>query len=818
MTEKQALAKETIKVSGMTCAACANGIEKALGKKNGISEAMVNFAAEKVTVTYDASVITPTQFRAVIEDLGYQIIAEPTAVETKLVLPVTGMTCVACANGIERGLRKRDGVLEAAVNFASEKVTVRYDSEQITRNEIIRIIEDLGYGVLDQEVTEARVGIDREAQEKAELAARKRMLFFVMAITIVTEIIMFVEYRYHFHIPYHNWIMLVAATPIVFYAGLPTHKGAWRSLRHGSANMDVLISLGTLAAYSWGVAAFFMPNTVSFMGISGMIMSFHLLGRYLEAIAKSKTSGAIRKLLELGAKTARIIVDGKEQEIPVERVEAGDVVIVRPGEKIPVDGEIVEGYTTIDESMVTGESIPAEKSVGDAVVGATINKNGVIKFRATKVGKDTFLAQIVRMVEEAQGSKAPIQELADKVTGYFVPVVIVISASTFLGWLFFGGMESLGKAVFAAIAVLVIACPCALGLATPTAIMVGTGIGAENGILIKDAESLQTMLSVNTIIFDKTGTITKGQPSVTEIITVGDVSEEELLRLAASGETGSEHPLGQSIVHAAEERNLNLEQAEEFEAIPGKGVKARIAGRNVLLGNRKLMAEQGMDTQSVEETLSTLETQGKTAMLVAVDGQLAGIIAVADTVKEDSHRAIALLKKAGITTVMLTGDNERTAKAIAEQVGISRILAQVLPDQKEAEVRRLQDEGLIVSMVGDGINDAPALAQANVGIAIGTGTDIAIEASDITLIRGDLTSVVTALHLSRSTFKVIRQNLFWAFGYNVLAIPIASSGRLSPAIAALAMAMSSVSVLLNSLRLRRFKMQTEQTNDTKRAS
>ena len=818
MAEKLTLAKETIKVGGMTCAACANSIEKALAKRTGISEAVVNFAAEKVTVVYDASVITPAEFLAVIEDLGYQIIDEPTEVETKLVLPVTGMTCAACANGIEKGLRKRDGVINATVNFASEKVTVRYNSEQITRNEIVQLIEDLGYGVLDQEITEDRVDIDQEARERAELSARKRVLFFVMAITIVTEVIMFLEYRYHFHIPYHNWIMLVAATPIVFYAGLPTHKGAWRSLRHGSANMDVLISLGTLAAYSWGLAAFFMPNAVSFMGISGMIMSFHLLGRYLEAIAKSKTSGAIRKLLELGAKTARIIVDGKEKEIPVERVEAGDVVIVRPGEKVPVDGEILEGYTTIDEAMVTGESIPAEKTVGDTVVGATINKNGVIKFRATKVGKDTFLAQIVRMVEEAQGSKAPIQELADKVTGYFVPVVIVISASTFFGWLLFGGMESLGRAVFAAIAVLVIACPCALGLATPTAIMVGTGIGAENGILIKDAESLQTMLGVNTIIFDKTGTITKGQPSVTEIITLGDVSEEELLRLAASGETGSEHPLGQSIVHAAEERNLNLEQAQEFEAIPGKGIKARIGGRNVLLGNRKLMSEQGMDTQSVEETLSTLETQGKTAMLVAVDRQLAGVIAVADTVKEDSHRAIALLKKAGITTVMLTGDNERTAKAIAEQVGISRILAQVLPDQKEAEVRRLQDEGLIVSMVGDGINDAPALAQANVGIAIGTGTDIAIEASDITLIRGDLTSVVTALHLSRSTFKVIRQNLFWAFGYNVLAIPIASSGRLSPAIAALAMAMSSVSVLLNSLRLRRFKVQTEQANDTKRES
>ena len=805
----QNLVRETVKVGGMTCAACANSIEKALHKKEGVHEAAVNFAAEKVTVSYDPDKFSGDEIRKVIVDLGYDVIDKPDFVETKLVLPVTGMSCASCANSIEKGLNKMDGVIEAVVNFAAEKVTVRYDSAKAHRSDIVALIKDLGYGVLDQEITEDRADTDQEAKERAELSARKRVLVFVMSITIITEVIMFLEYRYSLHIPYHNWIMLVAATPIVFWAGLPTHRGAVRSVRHGSANMDVLISLGTLAAYSWGIVAFFLPNTVSFLGISGMIMAFHLLGRYLEAIAKSKTSGAIRKLLELGAKTARIVVDGKEQEIPVEKVAAGDILVVRPGEKVPVDGEIVEGYTTIDESMVSGESIPAEKTIGDAVVGATINKNGVIKFRATKVGRDTFLSQIVRMVEEAQGSKAPIQELADKVTGYFVPVVLLISASTFMGWLIFGGTEALGRAVFASIAVLVIACPCALGLATPTAIMVGTGIGAENGILVKDAESLQTMLDVNTIIFDKTGTITKGEPSVTDVVTTADMNENEILQLAASGETGSEHPLGQAIVRKAEERSLVIAKATDFEAIPGKGIRAVIAGKNVLLGNRKLMHEQGINTEHVEETVAGLESQGKTAMFMAVDNGLAGIVAVADTVKEDSRRAIAALEKAGLTTAMLTGDNERTAKAIAQQVGISRILAQVLPDQKEAEVRRLQDEGLVVSMVGDGINDAPALAQANVGIAIGTGTDIAIEASDITLIRGDLTSVVTAIRLSRNTFKVIKQNLFWAFGYNVLAIPIASSGRLRPEIAALAMAMSSVSVLVNSLRLRRYKLDSE---------
>lgn len=798
--------KITIPVGGMTCAACSNNIERHLKKTPGVLEANVNLAAEKATVTYDASVVTRAELESVITDLGYEVRPDE-SVKTRLVLPVTGMTCAACARNIERALAKLPGVSNAAVNFAAEKVTVDYDPEVLDRKQIEEAIVDLGYGIGVPETTETGAAPeDREERERREMAHRRRVLFIVMAITVITETIMFLEYRFHLHIPYHDWIMLAAATPIVFWAGLPTHRGAWRAVRHGGFNMDVLISLGTLAAYAWGIAAFFIPGAISFMGISGMIMSFHLLGRYLEALAKSKTSGAIKKLLQLGAKTARLIIDGTETEVPVEQVQVGDILVVRPGEKIPVDGIIVEGYTTVDESMVTGESIPVEKHVGDTVVGATINKNGMIKFEATKVGKDTFLAQIIRMVEEAQGSKAPIQVLADRVTGVFVPIVLAISAATFIGWLFWGGGDALGRAVFASVAVLVIACPCALGLATPTAIMVGTGIGAEKGVLIKDAESLQTLIDVDTIIFDKTGTITRGEPSVTDIVDVAAMGEQRILQLAASGETGSEHPLGQAIVRAARERGLELLPAAEFEAIPGKGIRAVIDGTVVLLGNRRLMEEAGVDVSKAENSLNELESQGKTAMLLAAGGELAAVIAVADTVKEDSQKAIAELNKAGINTVMLTGDNERTAKTIAAQVGIKRILAQVLPDQKEAEVRRLQAEGLTVAMVGDGINDAPALAQANVGIAIGTGTDIAIEAADITLIRGDLSSVVTALSLSRNTFKIIRQNLFWAFGYNVLAIPIAASGRLSPAIAALAMAMSSVSVLLNSLRLRRVKI------------
>jgi len=728
---------------------------------------------------------------------------EPVIKET---LAVGGMSCAACAAGIEKTLQRTEGVREAVVNFAAEKVTVTYNPELTGPEKIRELITELGYSVREAASEDRPDGDEREIRERAELAARRRVVIFAMSVTVLTELAMLLEYTHNLHLPAHNWLMLLAATPIVFWAGLPTHRGAWRSVRHGSANMDVLISLGTLAAYGWGLVAFFQPHTVSFMGISGMIMAFHLLGRYLEAIAKSKTSSAIKKLLQLGAKTANVLQNGQEIEIPVEDVRVGDLIVVRPGEKIPVDGEVIEGYTSIDEAMVSGESIPVEKTAGDRVTGATINLHGLITFRATRVGKDTFLSQIIRMVEQAQGSKAPIQVLADRVTGYFVPVVLVIAAATFAGWLLYGGQAQFERAVFSAVAVLVIACPCALGMATPTAVMVATGLGAENGILVKDAESLQTLLDVNTIIFDKTGTITRGEPSLTDLVPLNSLSEEQLLQLTASGEAGSEHPLGQALVRAAAAKGLELLKTEQFTALPGRGIRTRVDGRELLLGNRKLMAENALDTAAAEEVLLALENDGKTAMLAALDGKLAGVVAVADTVKEDSARAIAYLSSTGRQTVMLTGDNERTAGSIARQVGISRVLAQVLPDQKEAEVRKLQGEGLTVAMVGDGINDAPALAQANVGIAIGTGTDIAIEAADVTLIRGDLSSLVTLFRLARNTFGIIRQNLGWAFGYNVLAIPIAAFGQLRPEFAALAMAMSSVSVLLNSLRLRRQRL------------
>ncbi|UNC93907.1 copper-translocating P-type ATPase [Candidatus Contubernalis alkalaceticus] len=709
------------------------------------------------------------------------------------------MHCASCAANIEKSLKKTEGIIDVSVVFPLESATVSYDPQKIEPAEIDKMVQDLGFEVLAQDPL---FESEEETKVELELRSRKRVLFFVMAVTIFLEALMLMEMWHVVHVPGHDWIMLAAALPIVFWAGLPTHKGAMNSLRHGSANMDVLISMGTIAAFSWGIASFFISDSVSFMGLSAMIMAFHLLGRYLETIARSKTSSAIRKLLELGAKTARMIVDGEERQVPVEALKQEDLVMVKPGEKVPVDGVVVEGYSSVDESMVTGESIPVDRTVGDEVIGGTMNKNGVLMVKASKVGKDTFLAQIIKAVEEAQASKAPIQVLADRVTAYFVPVVVTIAVLTFIAWFSIGGLSGMERALFASIAVLVISCPCALGLATPTAIMVGTGMGAENGVLIKDAESLQTMKDIDTVVFDKTGTLTRGEPSLTDVVAFSE-GEEDILRLAGSVEYGSEHPIGQALVQGARKKGLVLDSTEVFEAVTGMGVKSRVNGREVLLGNPKLLFSAGISLEDrIKEEVYRLENQGKTVVYLAVEGKLAGILAVADTLKDDARWAVNYLKGKGLETVMLTGDNQRTATAIGAQVGINQVLSEVLPHEKEAEIRRLQEEGRKVAMVGDGINDAPALAQADVGIAIGTGTDIAIEASDITLIRGDLSSVVTALNLSRFTFNIIRQNLFWAFGYNTLAIPIAASGLLSPVIAAIAMAMSSISVLLNSLRLK----------------
>lgn len=805
MAKKFDAIKINIDISGMHCASCAANIEKRLKKREGVLEANVNLAVERASVSYDPDKVDPQEIENIIEDLGFKIKEDKDKTEEKnhLVLLVRGMTCAACAANIEKNLNKLEGIDKAEVNFAAQKLTLDFNPVIITHDKIVGTIRDLGFEVLEEDPV---FQTEDETEEELEVKARKRVIKIVLTVTALIQALMYLEMWDIVHVPGHNWILFVAAFPIVFWAGLPTHKGAIRSLRHGSANMDVLISMGTLAAFTWGVVSFFLPGTVSFMGLSAMIMAFHLLGRYLETIAKSKTSSAIRKLLELGAKTARVIVQGEEREVPVEALRPGDVLLVKPGEKIPVDGKVMEGYSSVDESMVTGESIPVDRTVGDEVIGATINKNGVLNIKATKVGKDTFLAQIIKAVEEAQGSKAPIQVLADRVTAYFVPVVVTIALLTFITWFALGGLGGIERALFASIAVLVIACPCALGLATPTAIMVGTGIGAENGVLIKDAESLQAMREVNTVVFDKTGTLTRGEPSLTDI-TAFTEKKEEILKLAASVESGSEHPLGQAIVKKFRESQVKFEWVEEFQSFPGLGVKASVAGKEVLLGNPKMLNNYGINVNNdIKEESSRLEKEGKTVIYMAVDGNTAGIIAVADTLKDDTPWAVKALRERGLETIMLTGDNQRTARAIAQQVGIDRVLAEVLPEEKEKEILRLQEEGKKVAMVGDGINDAPALAQANVGIAIGTGTDIAIEASDITLIRGELSSVVTAFNLSCTTFKVIRQNLFWAFGYNTLAIPIAASGRLSPVIAAIAMAMSSVSVLLNSLRLKRYKM------------
>ena len=619
--------------------------------------------------------------------------------------------------------------------------------------------------------------------------------------------------------------MMLLALPPLFIFGRKTFVTAYRAVSHGGANMDVLIAIGTGAAFATGPAVFFTP-IANYAGVAAMIMAFHLTGRYIEETAKGRASQAIKKLLELGAKTATVIVDGEEKEVPVDEVQPGDIMLIKPGEKIPTDGEIVEGKSTVDESMATGESMPVERTVGDEVIGATVNQNGLIKVKATKVGKDTFLSQVIKMVEEAQGTKVPIQEFADKITSIFVPTVLIIATATFILWLAFPEtfrsvgfwaqsflpwvdptLGTITLAFFATIAVLVIACPCALGLATPTALMVGSGIGAENGVLIRKGEAIQTMKDVHTIVFDKTGTITKGKPEVTDLVTTNGTSENELLKYAASVESGSEHPLGVSIVNDAKDRGIEVKEIEDFGSVTGKGVKATINGKEVLVGSRRLMEEAGLDASDLENEMIRLEKEAKTAMLVATEDKLLGIVAVADALKEDSIKAIKELHKLGLQSAMITGDNQRTAEAIANEVGIDHVVAEVLPDGKVDEIMKLQDKFGTIAMVGDGINDAPALTQANVGIAIGTGTDIAIESSDITLVRGDLSAVITAIKLSRATFKKIKQNLFWAFFYNTVAIPVAVLGLLHPVIAEIAMATSSISVVTNANMLRKVDVQ-----------
>jgi Cu+-exporting ATPase len=808
----------TLPIRGMTCASCASHVEKALKGIEGVSEATVNLATERARVAVAEGRADLLPLLSAVQDAGYEVGTE------KVVLPIDGMTCAACVAHVQEALEELDGVVQVNVNLATERALVEYVPGLVDIEELKRAVSNAGYEV--REGAQAGEQAEEDESERKMAQARHRMRV-AWAFTIPLMLWMLPEMLLGTKWPspvVFDLGMIALAGSMLWWVGRPTYGSGIRAALHGFANMDTLITLGTGVSLLTGPASFVIP-VANYAGVAAMIMAFHLTGRYVEESAKGRASQAIRKLLELGAKTARLVIDGDELEVPIDRVAVDDLLVVRPGEKIPTDGVVVDGESAVDESMATGESMPVNKRSGDEVIGATVNQEGLLRVRATRVGKDTFLSQVVRLVEEAQGSKVPIQAAADRVTAVFVPIVLVVAFATLLAWVLVPdlmrsvlvqgsflpwvdpNLNTLTLAIVSTVSVLVIACPCALGLATPTALMVGSGIGAENGILIRSGEAIQTLKDVKVIVFDKTGTLTKGKPEVTDVLAADGAPESELLRLAGSAERGSEHPLGRAVVERALASGVALSEPQDFQAARGKGVLANVDGASVLVGSRRLMGEHDVDVNALLPRGDALEAQAKTVMYVARrEGAMSsavGLLAVADALKDDSRQAIAALQQMGLGTAMITGDNPTTAQVIADTVGIDHVLAGVLPDGKVAEIEKLQRQFGTVAMVGDGINDAPALKQANVGIAIGTGTDIAIEASDVTLVRGELAGVVRALRLSQATFRKIRQNLFWAFFYNVIMIPLAIAGWMHPVLAEAAMATSSVTVVTNANLLRR---------------